>query len=334
MNYLLIVDSVLSKKTERYWTANRDYILDFIKPEDIYYPETRPCRVPSEFEKYDVYVLVGDDRFFSCFINSAFYRLSDEGKEKTIAFIPDSRNSALVEGLGFPNGLHERLELIKANQTIYLDVVRCHCVDQRGLPKNFFMLNDVLIGISSIKLPFFIKTLAGIARCVSIPPLKKGNREISLINNGNEIYRGSYVFSAVLLGNRITDGPRLKPKERVRCGQIKFDYLQINTEDIRQLKVPLVSFFPLQDSSGVTPVFSGKYSEIDIRGNGQDNPVIGDGVHLGYLPATFTFLPRAVKIISPLLTVRVTQPWSAKLSHAGLPKPISRDGICKNKYDE
>ncbi len=112
---------------------------------------------------------------------------------------------------------------------------------------------------------------------------------------------------------------------------MKFDYYQLNSYTFKNMRVPFAKLFASTEGSDPGYLFSGKYKELIIKGEGQDNNIIADGVYLGRLPVTIDFLPKALKVIAPMITVRLAQPWAKKVTPANIPKPVgSRNSLGKN----
>lgn len=331
MKYLLVVNSHLSTKTKNFWDRKRVLIEEHLGHPDLFIPESSNIRSQVMLDEYDIVILVGDDRFFSAFVNTVFYELSDN---KTIAFIPDRRGSALAGSLGLPSAIDQQLHLVSKKQTILLDILKCHYIDKRGMPNSSFILNDVLIGFPPLRGPLLFKTLAEFAKNTHILPSGRKQKSIQLMNDGRVVYEGGYMFAAAMLGNRIIDGPKIPSRNKPRCNLMSFDYYQLNAFSLTNLKIPFTRLFQAEDDNS-SYLFNGHYKDLIIKGEGKENSIIADGTYLGRLPATLTFLPKALKVIAPLLTVRVSQPWGKKLAHSSIPKPVgSRNSLSKNSNSQ
>lgn len=327
MKYLLVVNSHFSTKTRKFWDRNRFLIEEQLEVAELFIPKSNNLRAQLTLDAYDIIILVGGDRFFSAFVNAVFYDLSDH---KAIAFIPDNGNSALGGALGLPPKVEQQLQLISKEQAILLDILKCHYIDKRGIPNSSFVLNDVLIGFPIARGPLFFKTFTELAKSSSILPSGKNLKTIQLINQGQVLYEGNYIFAAAVLGNRVVDGPKIPSRNKLRTNLLKFDYYQLNSFSLANLKLPFARLFHLENgNSGY--LFNGQYKDLILKGEGQENSIIADGVYLGRLPATFTFLPKALKVIAPLLTIRVCQPRGKKLAHSSIPKPVgNRNSLGRN----
>jgi len=328
MKTLLVVNSILSQKTAQFWEKNKSILNNYFSDVQHFVPETINFRLPAPVNEFEVVILVGSDRFYSLFINAIFYDLGQGRRQTAIAFIPDRKNSATAIGLGLPDKLEHQLELISKRQSIALDLVRCHYMDKKGIPGSYFILNDALIGVSSTKMPLILRALAEVAKNPPILPIRHEHKQIKLCQGNNVLYEGGYAFAAILLGNKITDGPKIPGRTKIRCHLTNFEYYQLNCRNPYKFKHSLASFSASSEDNEEKLFLSGRFNELVIKGEGPENSIIADGMYLGRLPATFSFLPKAVKVISPLLTVRVCQPWSAKVTNTGIPKPIgSRNSL-------
>jgi hypothetical protein len=331
MKSLIVANSVLSSKTAQFWQKHQHVIEHYLRDSDCIFPDVKNLKLPDDLSNYDVIVLIGDDKFFSCFIDATFYEVSPGKRQTCLAFVPDRQNSALANGLVLPFKLENQLELINKRQTVLLDVIRCHYIDKKGFPNSRVIINDALIGIAPGNLPLVLKTLAAIAKNPPLLPVRNTNKQIKLYNSGNILYEGGYVFSAVVLGNQLTDGPKLPRRNKLRCNLSGFDYYQLNTGMSQKLRNVFARLIVEEERTANKIYFSGSFSELIIKGEGADNTLIADGMYLGRLPATFTFLAKAIKVIAPILTVRVCQPWQKKVSATGMPKPIGSRNSLRSK---
>ncbi len=332
MYCLIAVNSHFCLKTEKFWIKNQVLIEKQFQHYVVIHPESKNYNSQIDINEFDVIIMIGDDVFFSCFVNSVFYDLSDKNRTKHVAFIPDRRGTAIASGLGLPSQLQKQLDLIRKKQSILLDLVRCHYMDKRGIPRSHFVLNDVLMGISPSKLPLLFKTIAELAKNTPLLPSKKKSKKIQILSEGSVVYSGKYVFSAVLLGNKITNGPKIPSKAKIRTNLTCFEYYQLNSRYFAGIKTPFKNLFQGSSNDDTGYIFSGSYGELIIKGEGAENAIIADGVHLGRVPATFSFLPKALRVIAPLLTVRICQPWKNKVSPSTVPRPIgSRSSLRRDR---
>ena len=327
MRYLIVVNSFLSPKTARFWVKNESTIKQQLPDSDVYLPESRLPRLNVDIKSIKTIVLVGSDSFVNQMVNCFYPLLNTDPENTPIAIIPHDKNSSLASGLGLPNSLQYQLELIRKNQSVYLDVARCHFFDRRGLPSNRLILNDALIGIPNSKLPLFFKTISQLASSPSFLPFRKPKKAITLISGNSILYQGDFIFSLILLGNKVTNGPTVRNNPRVN--RLKFDYLQMNSsrpKDITALLLKaLFTEFVEGENSNLIQL---RVAEISIKGKGGDMSIIADGLHIGQLPATFSLLPKALKVVSPRITVRLKKSWKRDASPVSLPKPAgSRNGL-------
>ena len=326
--YLVVVNSKTSSVTAKFWERYQTVFDSQLPPYDLFIPESGFFKMPDNAEKYDIFILVGGDRFFSQFINTAFYGLSDRCQKTYLAFIPDRKNTTIASSLGLPGDLKNQLELVRKRQSIYLDLIRCHFIDKKGIPRSRFVLNDVAIGLSPARLPILAKALIELTKYPLLLHPKKQGKTISLIQKGDLLFEGQYIFAFVLLGNRITKGPKLPFRKKIRFNLNGFDYYQLCPHSLKKNRLILNEDISVAGSGNRGYLFSGNYQDLIIRGDGAENSIIADGIYLGRLPATFSFLPKALRVIAPLLTIRVSQPITGKVAATGIPKPAgSRDSL-------
>ncbi len=267
---------------------------------------------------FEVIVFVGNDSFFSRMVNNFFPLLTDNLGRNTLAFISDSKSSALSDGLGISSNLESLLYIIRKNQSITMDLLRCHYIDIHGFPASSLVLNDVLIGIPFIKYPVILRNIMQMVKLFSPILLKK--KKIALINEKKVVYEGNYVFSLLLLGRKITKGPRIRSPVRINLNG--FEYFQLNYQTFMDQNWSISSLLSRKLLSRSKYLFHRKFSELEIKGMGQDNRIVGDGLYLGRLPATFTFLPKAVRVISPLLPIKLKEPWKSRIVKLKMVKPV------------
>ncbi len=148
---------------------------------------------------------------------------------------------------------------------------------------------------------------------------RKKQKTITLLAEGKQLYQGEYFFGILLLGRRVTKGPQIG--HRMRINLTKFDYIQLNTRTLRGVTAALPELLSGRLESGRPDLLYKKLNELEINGVGKDNKLIADGIHIGRLPASFTLLPKAVRVISPLITIKVKKPWEKKLAAAKVPEP-------------
>lgn len=322
MKFLLVINSNLCAKTSSFWLRYGDQIDHFFGEYEHCYPKDRQIMVPSKINDYDVIILIGDDTFFSCFINAVFYELASKKKQTALAFIPDRRNTAMASSLGLYSKVSDQCEAILKQNTLFLDLIRCHYLDKKGIPRSHFIINDAVIGVSAARLPLVLKTIAAIAKHPPILSTRNPSKHIVLQNGGETIYSGGYSFAAILLGSKLTNGPRLPFKNRLRCNLNSFDYYQISHPSQYNAKSGVFETLSSSFENLGKYVMSQNFNELTLRGEGEENTIIADGMHLGRIPATFSFLPKAIRVIAPLQTLKVGQPWHQKVTAPVMPKPL------------
>ncbi len=319
MNCLFIVNILLSARTARFWRKNRLLILEQFESSEVFYPESASDIPADDLKNFEVVILIGDSKFFNRIVNNLYPSLTENLGHNILAFIPDSGRSALTDGLGLPKRIQKSINLIKKKQSIPMDLVRCHYIDHHGFPSNRLVLNDVLIGLPLLKIPLILESLFSWTKSAPIMPFRKKNKTISLVHEGKQLYQGEYFFGILLLGRRITRGPRIG--HRMRFNLTKFDYIQLNSRTLKGVTAALPDLLSGKLESQRPDLFYKKLNELEINGVGKGNKLIADGIHIGRLPASFTLLPKAVRVISPLITAKIKQPWKKKLAAAKVPKP-------------
>ena len=315
--YLILVNKNLSNHTAKFWRKNEAIILSELTDADLCFWDSDQPQTPIDLDNREVVVLIGDISFFHRIVNCFFTRLANV----IVAFIPDKKNSVLTASLQIPTKTTEVIELIKCRQTIPLDIIRCHYIDEQGLPENCLVLNDVVIGVSSRQFPPSLRTFFQLCKNESWIPFTKKENVITLLRNRKTIYHGKYFLSLILLGSRITNGPKIVQKKRINL--TTFDYFQLNAQtaiEITSLLTGMYTKFSYIDNRNV---LHRQFSEIEIHGLGKNNNLISDGIYIGRLPASFTLLPKALKVISPLNVITVKRPWAKKIAVSQkVPTPI------------
>jgi len=319
MNCLFIVNILLSARTAKFWRKNRLLIIEQFDSPEVFYPESASDIPASDLENFEVIVLIGDSIFFNRIVNNLYPALTENLGQNILAFISDSSRSALTDGLGLPRRVQKSIALIKKKQSIPMDLIRCHYIDHHGFPSNQLVLNDVLVGLPLLKIPLVLESLLNWTKSAPILPFRKKKKTISLIHKGKLLYQGEYFFGILLLGRRITRGPKIG--HRMRINLTGFDYIQLNSRTLKGITTALPDLLSGKLESQKPDLLYKKLNELEINGVGKDNKLIADGTHIGRLPASFTFLPKAVRVISPLITAKIKKPWKKKLATAEIPKP-------------
>jgi len=147
-----------------------------------------------------------------------------------------------------------------------------------------------------------------------------GPSPIRLLAEGKACFEGNYLFGFLLLGNRLTCG--IKINESLRKPQTGFSYFQLNGASLTARTGRWRQWFG-QEQAG--EVFQGRFSLLELE-SAEEGLITGDGLALGHLPASFTLLPKALRVISPQLMQQVPQGakgLSLKEAEAYTPTPRS-----------
>ena len=323
---LIIVNSNLSKKTSKYWAKNSENIVKQFSSADVFILDAIAPQQKINLKSYKIIIIVGDDLFFNHVINFFFPNITNQ----CIAFLPDSNDSSICCGLNYPMRLSKKIELIKSCNYIPLDIIKSHYINKNGLPDSCIILNDILIGIAPLKIPLFFRTIMQWLRSSSIIPFTRSPNHITLVQGKNTIYSGRYLLGLILLGNKITDGPRIRNKNRINIS--KFDYFQLNTQIASNMKISLANLFSAEESPKQQNIFHKKINDLEIKAIGNENNIIADGIHVGRLPASFVILPKALNVISPLNVLKLSKPWKNPLgATADIPTPVGNRDFFSNK---
>ncbi|PCI27650.1 MAG: hypothetical protein COB67_08070 [SAR324 cluster bacterium] len=321
MNILIVVNSNLSTKTQSFWNKYQELIRSSYPEASIYYPDSYVPQKPEQLENYQIIILVGNTPFFSRAINSFFSSLIDQRNGQKIAFLPDTKESAISSNLQLPTKVSQQIEVINSQQVTPVDLIRCHFINKDGIPASYLILNDVLIGVPVLKLPLFLKAFVQWLRTSSRISPAKIPHNITLKHNNQVIYEGSYIFAMLLLGNKITHGPKVYSKARIF--RKSFEYIQPNPQPLREYTFSLPNLFSGIGDDTNENVFHRQFSELEVQGIGQENEIIADGNHIGRLPATFTLLPNSIHVISPRIFSPTKVTWASKFARAQARTPIS-----------
>ncbi len=312
-----------------FWTRNKNKILSCFSSPVVFAPDSISKKIPLEIKDYETIIIIGSDSFFNWTIN-AVYKQIDFKKGQTLqAFIPDRRNSALASNLRLPSTVDEQIDIIKKRQFIYMDLIRCYCINKQGVFDNRLVLNDVLIGIPELRISMIFQRISGFFKNQALKNSDQTSKSIQLISKEELIYEGNYTFSLILLGNKITKGPRLRIKKRRRLPFFRF--YQLNSNTIIDLRKTLSNALSTEGNRKNALYLKGDFKELTIKGDGASNSIITDGIHIGRLPASFYLLPKAVRVISPMITIKSRQSIKRKISTAKIAKSVgSRVGIKKS----
>jgi len=325
MSCLFVVNILFSARTSRFWRKNRIRILEQFESPIVFYPESTSDLPTVDLKTVETIVFIGNDTFFHWVVNGFYQLLTKNFSRNILAFIPDSRSSALTDGLGLPARTQKAIELIKRKRTVPMDLVRCHYIDHHGFPASQLVLNDVTIGLPPLKVPRVMENMFQWIRSIPFTRFRKNNKAISLLHEGELLYKGEYVFGILLLGRRVTGGPKIIRRKRINL--TKFDYIQLNTRSMKSITAALPDLLSGRLEDREPDLFYRKLNELEIKGVSKNNKLVADGAHIGRLPASFTLLPKAVRVISPLLAVKVKPGWKEKLASAKVPKPVGNREI-------
>ncbi len=307
---LFIIDSLRCPKTTNFWRRHQASFLSAMPEAEMIFVDSSAGSIDLP-PKLDRVMIVGTDAGCSRVINLIYPPLANEGV--LVTFLPSEGDSALCQGLNYPPDDKSLLALLRSKNHIMMSLVRCHCTDFSGGPQSWLVLNDILLRLPQPKLPRLLQGVLGrllFARGFNAP---KSLSQISLMTEHKVVYNGAYLFAVILLGSQVTHGPQLC--EIQRGFQHKFRYYQINqtqsftAQSLRQL------FSEGNDAE----VYTQQFSQLEVRAVGEEHALIADGVEIGHLPASFTLLPRALKVSSPLLATPVKSSFKARFNKAELP---------------
>lgn len=320
MQRLFIVNAKASKRTARFWRRHQDLLRQKLGDIEALLVDSRSLEGLELYEEFEQLVLVGDDSFFHQAINQIHGDLQDKDRRQHYAFLPDNPHSALAASLELPQGLKAQLDLLKKSPKVPFDLVRCHCIGQGGTPASRLILNDALIRLPKMKLPLILRTVVQWFRTYSGLFDRKAPSKVALFEKGKKLFEGDYVCAIMLLGTKITEGPRISTKRRFL--RKKFFYYQLNANDLLDYTTALPRFLDEAElkKDDDPNIFQGQFADLDVRGLGEENRIIADGLWIGRLPASFTLLPKALDVVSPMTPIKQLDPLpTAKLAKAAKP---------------
>lgn len=318
--YLIVVNGKQSLKTERFWIQNAEIIQKELADSTIFVPDFDMEDWPL-FEDYSTLVLVGDDGFFSQTLN-VIYQQKKFSDKTQVAFIPDvPRESSICKRFKLPFELHPLLELIQAQHAVFVDLIKCSYIDRSGFPATYLATNDILIGASPSSIfPFasiFFKWLLS----AFLPKRKQDENTVTIVEKNRELYNGPYILAILLLGSYITKGPKIRSSKKRYCR--KFGLFQFKSQSILKMTTSLSNVCFGKGKQQILNQW--ELDEAEFKSFGKERNVIADGVHIGRLPANFTLLPNAVKIISPFNMIKLKNSWKRMVpSAAGASDPLTR----------
>jgi len=314
---LFIINSKGSKRTARFFRRHQSALEAGFAGAEFLHVDAQKLQGLESYDEYDQLVLIGDDPFFHVVVNQLHGALLEKNSKQHYAFLADSKDSSVAQGLEMPVSVRQQIELIKAAPTIPFDLVRCHCIGTEGLPAQRLILNDALIRLPNLKLPLLVKTVVQWFRSNSRVFGAKTPTRITLFEHGSKLYEGNYLCAILLLGNKITGGPKLTQKKR--CLRNRFQYYQLNAHDLLNYTTSLPQLFN-EETQENDNLLRGQFADLEVRGLGAENRIVADGVLIGRLPASFTLLPKAMCVVSPMNPVVRLEP--KKVASAKQAKPV------------
>ena len=303
MIQLLIVNSK-SNTTLSFWNRHQNQILGFFNETEIIETLTAISQY-SDFKTIKKIIVIGNDAFFTDVINRFYEVIEKKGPLPPFGLIADSKESLLAYDMCLPFKMQPRLELLAKNHFVPLDLIRCHYVGKDNAPCNRFILNDAIIGIQPLKTPLVESSITNKFRFWLSGLLQPKRKMIRICESNEETYSGDYVFSIILLGNQITGGPRIRSKIRLNLNH--FEYFQFSPHSLPQLWYSMIKLRQGHFFSLGAPIFQGQFCDQKLLATGEENSIIADGQYLGHLPATFTFLPKAIRVISSISSIPVSE---------------------------
>ncbi len=335
MSCLFIVDCLEKKETASFWRKSSERIMKSFADAEIVMVDAKKLGKEKLDKSCKLLVLVGDDSSFSLLLNGVFDDLQKNSDQTLLGFIP-SKESAFAEGLGLPEDLDDLVALLKSRNHQPLDVARCHCLSSQNQQLSRIVLNDAQIRLPDSKLPFVLKGVLQWLKNASGLMSPKSPNQISLCSGGQQIYKGEYLFSFIALGSRLTDGPVVMEKRRYCQG--KFRYFQLNDSSFFDLPSNLAKLASGEEVTDHSDILCKHFDDLELKALGEDNLIVIDGVNVGRLPATFTLLPKALRVVAPQLTQPFkSSPIKSRMKEIEALKPLgksqksSKDKIQENK---
>ncbi|MDH5559338.1 MAG: hypothetical protein OEY59_00620 [Deltaproteobacteria bacterium] len=219
-------------------------------------------------------------------------------------------------------------ELLQKKTMVPIDLVRCHFTDKKGLPASQLVLNDAVMGVSSFQLPFLQRGGKTWMKLSSLINSDKKNKRLVLSQKDKVINDKKVFLAFILLGNSLIGGPKIHTK--LRISKSKFDYYHLCPGSFKKLS----SLNPFQTFLDNDLMRKEAFSDLGIDGLDEEVELIIDGVLLGRLPAAFTFLPKALKIVAPLISIPVKANWKEKISNVKVIDPVGNRKVMRSYYTE
>ncbi|MGK0289572.1 MAG: hypothetical protein ACI86H_001017 [bacterium] len=303
MSKIIIVDSQESSKTARFWKKHRSLIFSRLKKSSVHITDSLQ-EIPSNIQLYQQIILVGSDSFFSRIITLIYPLTHTFNRKPSFAFISSEKNSAIAKGLHIPNQLDLYLQSIQEVNSIPFDVVKCHFLDMEGNTKEHIMLNDAVFGVKPMQFKFLMNNLVNLFAMNWLE--KKPSKHIEIHEGIEHVFSGNYLFSFLLLGNQVINGPKIKYRPRI--GLRNFDYLQCN-HVIKKLS-DFKQCFSSQNIEWKKQIFHHSSDKLRVKGTGKGNFLIIDGNWLGKLPAKFELIQKAFDVISYMEPIHIKPHWN------------------------
>jgi len=329
MNRLFIINSKGSKRTARFFKKHQKMLETSFAKAEYLQVDANKLQGLESYDEFEQLILIGDDQFFHVALNQLHGNLLEKDQKQHYAFLADSRESSLAQGLEMPPSVRSQIDLIKSAPTIPFDLVRCHCIGTEGLPSSQLILNDALIRLPNLKLPLLLKTAVQWFRTYSGAFGARTPNKVTLFEHGTKRYDGNYLCAILLLGNKITGGPKLTQKKR--CLRNRFEYYQLNAHDLINYTASLPQLFS-DDAAESENLFRGRFADLEVRGLGDENKIIADGVMIGRLPASFTLLPKALCVVSPMNPILRLEPQGTKTNGQVKPATSMNSGASKRPH--
>lgn len=316
---LFLIDSLKTKSREAWWRKHQQLLLEQVDEAEMLFADLRhpsAITLPPNLQRL---ILVGGDESFSLGINHLFSQL--QASKAGVAFLPAGEHSALTQGLGYPSEIGQLALMLKRKAMVPLDLVRVTCADAEGRPCSWLVVND-----AGVRLPLY-PAMGGQNRLLRVLSQALGGfslpspSPIRLWAEGKPTYEGTYLFGFLLLGNQLTCGMQIH--ETIRKPQTGFSYFQLNASSLPARAGRWRQWFGQEQAS---EVFQGRFGLLELQ-SAEEGLITGDGLALGHLPASFTLLPKALRVISPQLMQPVTQSakgLSIKEAEAFTPTPRAR----------
>lgn len=253
----------------------------------------------SLLEGYDLIVGVGGDGTFSEISNGFFDdRCRAINPEAALGIVPSGTGSDLIRSLKIPKDFRRSVEQIREGRARLLDLGLCRFSGGDGEPQRRFFINIADIGLGAE----VIHRLAG------IPPRKRGpftyysgllsclhrlrGYRLDIRSDGEPLPGGNFIIAAVANGSVFGGGMKIAPHARLDDGF--FDLVTVG------------EMGPWQVLANTPRLYRGdidRHEKVSVTRSRRITitcpspcPLEMDGEAVGFLPAEFTLLPRAVRL--------------------------------------